>query len=123
METVACVCNSNSTNTEILMLLIGAGLGLVASLFTMVVQRVLDKKGKINIFYRFTYQRGMGGATWGFEDCYDGNLRFVIPVVFEFQNTSNTTRVIRDVSILLYKGKTLVATGKRFNAAISRKKL
>lgn len=99
-----------STQKEILMLIIGAMLGLVASLFTMVVQRWLDKKGKLNIFYRFSYQKGMGGATWGFEKSADGRLYFTLPVVYEFQNTSNTTRVIRDVSMLLYDGKQLVAT-------------
>lgn len=103
------VNTATTFNQEITMLIIGAVLGLVASLFTMVAQRLLDKKGKLHIFYRFSYQRGMGGRSWGFEDDNDGKPYFVIPVVFEFQNTSNTTRVIRDVSLLLYNGKTLVA--------------
>lgn len=104
------VVNTTTTfNQEITMLIIGAVLGLAASLFTMVVQRWLDKKGKLHIFYRFSYQRGMGGRSWGFEDNNDGRPYFVIPVVFEFQNTSNTTRVIRDVSLLLYNGKNQIA--------------
>ena len=107
MPTEAVTVTSSFTN-EVIMLIIGAALGLVASLFTMVVQRWLDKKGKLNIFYRFCHQKGMGGRTWGFENSQDGRLYFTVPVVFEFQNTSNTTRVIRDVSLLLYNGKTLV---------------
>lgn len=65
------------------------------------------KKGKLNIFYRFSYQKGMNGETWGFEETPNGGKCFVIPIVFEFQNTSNTTRVIRDVSMHLYDGKNL----------------
>lgn len=103
------VNTTTAFNQEVIMLIIGAVLGLMASLFTMVVQRWLDKKGKLHIFYRFSYQRGMGGRSWGFEDNNNGKPYFVIPVVYEFQNTSNTTRVIRDVSLLLYNGKTLVA--------------
>lgn len=100
---------ATSFNHELIMLLIGAALGLFASLFTMVVQRMLDKKGKLQIFYRFSYQRGMGGRSWGFDENLDGTINFVVPVVFEIQNTSNTTRVIRDVSLILYNGKQMVA--------------
>ena len=35
-------------------------------------------------------------------------MGITIPIVFEVQNTSNTTRVIRDVSLLLYSGNTFV---------------
>lgn len=100
--------SSVAFNTEVLMLLIGAGLGLLASVFTMIVQRWLDKKGKLNIFYRFDYQKGTNGRSWGFENSEDGRVYFTVPVVFEFQNTSNTTRVIRDVCLLLYNGKNQV---------------
>ena len=91
------------------MLLLGTILGLVASLATMVIQRFLDKKGKLNIFYRFCYQRTGRRESWCFENGTNGKKYFTVPVVYEFQNTSNTTRVIRDVSLLLYNGQTLVA--------------
>lgn len=94
---------------EIVMLVAGTVLGLVASLFTMVVQRLLDKKGKLQIFYRFSHQRNGRRISWGFENTGDGHVDFTIPVLYEFQNTSNTTRVIRDVSIILCKGNQLVA--------------
>ena len=57
----------------------------------------------------------MGGATWGFDENPDGRKYFVIPIVFEFQNTSNTTRVIRDVSVYLYDGKKFVAKMKQMD--------
>lgn len=101
-------CES-SFNIEIFMLVLGAILGLVASLATIIIERVLDKKGKLNIFYRFCYQKTGRRESWCFEDSGDGRKYFTVPVVYEFQNTSNTTRVIRDVSLLLYNGKTFVA--------------
>ena len=42
---IECTCMSDSVSTEILMLVLGAVLGLLASLFTMIIQRFLDKKG------------------------------------------------------------------------------
>lgn len=75
---------NDSVSMEILMLILGAALGFLASLFTMIIQRVLDKKGKLNIFYRFSYQKGVNGETWGFEETPNGGKCFVIPIVFEF---------------------------------------
>lgn len=93
---------------EVILLIIGAVIGLMASLATIVIQRHLDQKGKLNIFYRFINQRGTNGRGWGFEDSQDGYIYLSIPVMFELQNTSNTTRVIRDVSLLLYRDSQLI---------------
>lgn len=96
-------------STEVVMLILGAALGLIASLLTMAIQRWFDRRGKLNIFYRFSHQKNGSGTSWGFEDTEDGHKYFTVPVVYEIQNTSNTTRVIRDVSLLLYNGKIQVA--------------
>lgn len=50
---------------EIILLVVGAGIGFVASVGTILVQRLIDMKGKLNIFYRFTYQKGMGKTGGG----------------------------------------------------------
>lgn len=92
----------NLNINEIVMLLIGAGIGLISSIFVMIAERYFDKKGKLNIFYRFTNQKGMENLKWGFHDEPCGNIGFIIPVIYEIQNTSNITRVIRDVSLNLY---------------------
>lgn len=97
-------------STEVVMLILGAALGLIASLLTMVIQRWFDRRGKLNIFYRFSHQKNGSGTSWGFEDTEDGHKYFTVPVVYEIQNTSNTTRVIRDVSLLLFNGKTYSPT-------------
>ena len=103
-QTVSLVIDWN----EIIYILVGAIIGFLASIIVLVVERSLDKKGKINIYYLRTNQRGMNGLGWGFDKSGDGRLYLTIPIVFELQNTSNTTRVIRDVSLLLYSGKTFV---------------
>lgn len=100
---------------EIIYVLVGAVIGFVGSIVVMLAERALDKKGTIQIFYRRTNQRGMKKYGWGFDKIGDGRLYLTIPVVFEIQNTSNTTRVIRDVSLLLYRGDTFI--GKMYQSA------
>lgn len=91
---------------EIIYIVVGATIGLFASLAIIVVERILDKKGKLNIFYRRTYQRGSDGRGWGFD--IGNDCSFVLPIEYELQNTSNTTRVVRDVALLLYSENKLV---------------
>jgi len=92
---------------EIFLITIGAVLGFLLSIITTIIQRKMDRNGKLHLFYRFVHSEGISTA-WGFDDNGDGRLSLTIPVVFEFQNTSNTTRVIRDVSFLLYNENKLV---------------
>lgn len=106
--TAASNCESN-INTETFMLILGTILGFATSVATIIIERFLDKNGKLNIFYRFCYQKTGRRESWCFEDSGDGRKYFTVPVVYEFQNTSNTTRVIRDVSLLLYNGDKFVA--------------
>ena len=92
---------------EIIYVIVGAALGFLASILTIIVQRALDRSGKLNIFYRLTNSRGFHGG-WGFEKDCSGKVDFSVPVVYEIQNLSNTTRVVRDVSVLLYKDNNFV---------------
>ena len=94
---------------EVILLLIGAAIGLISSLATTIIQKHLDQKGKMNIFYKFIHSKGSNNHSWGFTNTNDGRIYFSVPVVFEFQNTSNTTRVIRDVSILLFRENKFIA--------------
>ena len=40
---------------EVILLLIGAAIGFIGSAAILFVERLLDRKGKLNIFYRFTH--------------------------------------------------------------------
>ncbi len=93
---------------ELLCVLVGAIIGFAGSIIVMLTERALDRKGTIQIFYRKINQRGAKRFGWGFDEYVDGRLGITIPIVFEVQNTSNTTRVIRDLSLLLYSGNSFV---------------
>lgn len=95
---------------EILMLLIGAGIGLFSSILTLGIERYWNRRGKLNIYYKAVVRK-TNHEGWGFEfNQADLLWHFSFPVYFEFQNTSNTTRVIRDVNMLLYEGEKKIAT-------------
>lgn len=95
--------------SEIIMLIIGAAIGLCGSLITLWVERCWNRRGKLLIYYKAVNQK-TSNRGWGFEfSSNDINWYFSFPVYFEFQNTSNTTRVIRDVNVLLYNGAQQVA--------------
>ena len=94
---------------EVILLFIGAAIGLVSSLATTVIQKHLDQKGKLNIYYKFIHSKGSDNHSWGFTNTNDGRIYLSIPVVFELQNTSNATRVVRDVSILLFREAKFIA--------------
>lgn len=87
---------------DVLLVIVGGLIGLISSLLTIIAQRKLDEKGELNIFYRF-YNEKSSGASWRFERGVN-EIIFRIPIVFEFQNTTNVTRVLRDVSLFLYNG-------------------
>lgn len=90
---------------ELFSLIIGAGIGLVSSICILVIERLLDRRGKLSIYYKFTAQKKFGDS-WGFYDHGDGTISLIIPVLFEIQNTSNSTRVVRDVGLYLYNDET-----------------
>lgn len=102
---------------EVVLIIIGAIIGFAVSLITTFTQRLIDKHGKLNVFYKFAVLKSSDNGSWGLDYSDDKThfeqeekgFVFTVPVIFEFQNTSNTTRVIRDVSLLLYMDKNFVA--------------
>lgn len=81
---------------------VGAVLGFVASVGTITVERVWDRAGRLSIFYLISSEGRNPVKTFGTSNSSDGPT-FVLPLVFELQNTSNTARIMRDVSVNLYK--------------------
>ncbi len=61
---------------EIIYVVVGAVIGFIASIIVMVMERVLDKKGKLNIFYKRINQKIGNGLGWGFDRNIDGRLFF-----------------------------------------------
>lgn len=87
---------------EVWYVIIGAIISFVASLGIILVGRMLDRRGKLKIYYKIN-----GGEQamfpYGFRYAQDGHMIFCVPMIIEIQNTSRTTRIIRDVNVVLYK--------------------
>ena len=85
--------------------IVGAAIGFVSSIGIIIVQRLLDRAGKIEIYAKAGYDRPTGTYTWGFYRNADG-IFLNVPLWIEIQNLSNSTRILRDINLLLVsKGK------------------
>ncbi|MBQ7944595.1 MAG: hypothetical protein IJ326_11105 [Lachnospiraceae bacterium] len=82
--------------------LVGGAIGFIASMCVLIAEKVWDKLGSLKIFYRIISGGMQDVEKFGTARATDGSDVFIIPMVFELQNTTNTTCVIRDVSINLY---------------------
>ena len=94
--------------------LIGAAIAFASSIGIIVVERLFDRSGKLKIYAKVVYHRTIENRTWGFHNGSEG-MFFGVPIWIELENSSNTTRVIRDVNLVLYKGKTKVAEMVQIN--------
>lgn len=111
--------NGSSYWFEIMLVVIGAILGFALSVITTIVNKSIDKHGKMRLFYKLAYQKGTtiraGIHQIGSETC------LIIPLYFEFQNTSNTSRVIRDVCLYLYSNGKKVAKMNQIQYSLNEK--
>lgn len=96
-------------NTDILVLLLGAGISFATSVGVLIVQRILDRSGRVVIFYKKIYSDVGNHHPWGIYKNQNGGLYFDIPMYIEIQNTSNTAKVIRDFSVYIYQGNEMIA--------------
>ena len=80
--------------------ILGAIIGFISSIGIIVVQRLLDRVGKLEIYVRVVNDRPTGTYTWGFHENADGII-LNVPIWIEFQNLSNCNRIIRDINLLL----------------------
>ena len=88
--------------------IIGAMIGFVSSIGIILVQRLFDRLGNLEIYGRVVYDRSTGNRTWGFHKNADG-LFLKVPLWIEIQNLSKCTRILRDINLLLVsEGKELM---------------
>lgn len=80
--------------------LVGGALGFAASFGTAALNRLWDRAGKIKIYYVLRHGDKMQEDA-AFGTCSSGFV-FVLPLSLEIQNTSNTSRVIRDLCAATY---------------------
>lgn len=94
---------------EIIMLVIGALIGIGSSVAMMFIQNVNEKLGNMSIYTKFICLKNTGKEGWGIYDNPEGGLSFLIPTIFEIENTSKRARIMRDVSLVLMKDNKVVA--------------
>ncbi len=106
--------NPTADNTiwvEIGLVAFGAVLGFLLSILTTMVTKAMDKRGKLQFYYRLIRPN---------EPLSFSKNGFII-VWFEFLNTSNTTHVIRDVCLYLYKNNKKVERSLQIQRAETEK--
>lgn len=92
---------------DLLLLFVGAIIGFISSIGIMIVQKLLDRFGNVNIFYQI-YKTDHETECFGYVEI-DDEITFVVPLLLELQNTSNINRIIRDLSIILLDKGTCLA--------------
>lgn len=85
---------------DLFLVVVGAILGFLLSILTTSINKIIDKSGKIYIFSKPFYQQYDKSPISITEDSY--NKILIVPLYFEFQNTTSTPRVLRDVCLYLY---------------------
>ena len=98
-------------------LIVGGLISLFTSISLLIVQRMLDRRGNLLIFYRMLYPISNTKKLY-FE--MNDEIIFNIQVLFDLQNTSNSSKVMRDINILLYKDNKYVAKMKRNYSAVQK---
>ena len=94
---------------EVILLVIGALVGIGSSVAMMFIQNVNEKYGKMSIYTKFNCLNNIGREGWGIYDNPEGGLTFLIPTIFEIENTSKRARIMRDVTLVLMKENKVVA--------------
>ena len=95
---------------DLLMVLAGGIIGLLSSLIILGIQQWINHKGETKIYYKFLGipAQNIDNPGWGCRE--EGEwIALFVPMAVELINTSNSTRVVRDLSLHLYNGTEYVA--------------
>lgn len=107
--------NNLDVNQQIALISVGAALlgsliGATATLFGAVLTRNLQKSGKVSLYVRPVYSHSNSAQSSGFYSSQTKpGLFLLIPLWLDAVNASGIPRVIRNVNLYAYKGKTEIA--------------
>lgn len=87
---------------QIVYLFIAAFLGFAFSILTMVITHIMNNRGHLTIYGKIVHCKFNRKETWGVQKNKEGEIVFHVPLWLEILNTSNTTRVIRDLNLGLF---------------------
>lgn len=105
--------------SEITLIVIGAAIGFCSSIGILVTERLIDRRGKLTLYYKLFWNEKTG-AFLGFEENKTIGITLRIPIRIEIQNTTNTTRAIRDLSMIMYNNGTRVKKMIQVNSSTSK---
>ncbi len=88
--------------------IIGVAIGFLSSIGVIIAERLIDMAGKLKVYYVIVSGETITNS-FGISESRDGDSIFVVPMILELMNTSNATRVMRDVSLLIYKDNRCIA--------------
>lgn len=92
---------------ELIYIGFGSILGFLLGVLGILIERYINRMGKLKIFYKIVNRREYLNG-WGFEKENGKIVSFCVPVRYEIFNTSNVSKILRDVSIDLYKDNRFV---------------
>lgn len=87
---------------QCLLILFGTSLGFLSSIGTTLVSNLIKNKGEVKVYYKVVYSKINQCGTWGFRSV-SNELIFEIPLWVELYNTSDSVKIIRDLSVLLFQ--------------------
>lgn len=92
---------------ELIYIGFGSILGFLLGVLGILIERYINRMGKLKIFYKIVNRREYLNG-WGFEKENGKIVSFCVPVRYEIFNSSNVSKILRDVSIDLYKDNRFV---------------
>ena len=104
----------NGFTKEIVLLFVGAVIGLASSLITTIINSLLKNKGSIKIYTKIIAPKLSGERSWGVLNT--GNeMRFIVPLKIQIQNTTEVSQVVRNLNILLFNNGKEICSMKQIN--------
>lgn len=94
--------------------LLGAVIGVVGSLSTVFLTKAVQKHGNITLHARIVGSRiDAAHRTWGYIQT-DQGISFHVPLWLDICNTSDVSRIVRNVNLCIVKDRTIVADFTQF---------
>lgn len=94
--------------------LLGAVIGVAGSLSTVFLTKAVQKHGKITLHARIVGSRiDAAHRTWGYIQTKQG-IAFHVPLWLDICNTSDVSKIVRNVNLCIVKDRTIVADFTQF---------
>jgi hypothetical protein len=86
----------------LLSMLAGGLIAILSSIATLFITNIINRQGTLKIYKKIVHSKANHEKTWGFYNGTDG-LYFQIPLWIEVVNTSNSSKIIRNINAHLFR--------------------